>query len=248
MDNRTVDSLVRETLMEEGLSIHFYAKLLLPALSELQRLAIRHKMSIKQQTLTINSYQRVAIPTDAIYVFDISIKSGERLVPAVRDNSISKQYNYNDAGEKISFPTANNPAFPLVVENDSYFYDRNNYGYGGWFGLNAPMDKTFTIDFENSEIVFSNSFDGDEIVITYTADPASTTSANLVRHEFCDVVKAAAKLKYREASGIHNNYEIEQARNEYINYKMVMKALNKPVSKADLIYRIRRGIHAGTKN
>lgn len=235
--------------MEEGLSIHFYVKLLMPALSETQRLALLHKMSIKQQTLNVNSYQRVTIPADAIHIFDVSLKSGERVIPAVRDMSLNQQYNLDEDDNEIPFPDAQNPSFPLIYDSESYFYDRNLYGYGGWFGLHSPMDKTFTIDFENGEIIFSNRFDeDDEVVITYTADPASTTTANVIRYEFVDTVKAAMVLKYRETSGIHNQYDIEQARADYQNKKRVAKALNKPVSKADLIYQTRRGIHAGVKN
>ena len=248
MQTRTLDSLVRETLMEEGLSIHFYVKLLLPALNEMQRLSMLHKMSIKQQTLTINSYQRVSIPTDAIHIFDVSVKDGEKLIPAVRNENINQLYDFDSDGSKIRYPESSDPPFPIIYESESYFYDRNIYGYGGWFGLNAPLDKGFTIDFQNSEIVFSNNWNAEQVVITYTADPVSTSSANLVRYEFCDTIKSFIKLRYREASGIHNQYEIEAARMEYQNNKRNMKALNKPVSKADLLYNIRRGLHAGPKN
>lgn len=251
MVTKTVDSIVREALDEEGLSIHYYADFLLDILTELQRLAIHHKMGAKQQTLTINGYNRVKLPEDFTYLLDLSIKQGERLLPARRDRSLNKLYNFDDQGNKIPFPEADNADeenFVIVNYIDDFYYDYNRYGFGGFFGLSAPQDRSFNVDLTNGEIVFSNQFNRDTIVITYAVDPVSCSSCNLVTSEYVDVLKSYGIKKHRERSKFYNQYEKQVAERDYLNRKRQMRALIYPVSRATLVHAFRRGYHAAPKS
>jgi hypothetical protein len=247
MITKTVDSVVREVLLEEGLSMHFYVGVLLQTLSETQRLSMNHGMHVKQQSLTINSYNRTSLPEDMLYLIDISVRKGEKLIPAVRDTGLNRMYRFDEFGAKIAFPDATDGSIPIVYEtNDPYAYSSRE-GFGGFFGLSAPQDRTFNVDYVNSEIVFSNEFTSDEVVITYAADPVTCSTCTLIRYEYVDTLKSYAKMKYHENSGISNQYQIESARRDYQNRKRNMKALVYPTSKADLIYAVRKGLHFGGK-
>ena len=251
MVTKTINSMVRESLLEEGLTLHSYVGFLLHGIAELQRLSLHHGYSAKQSLLTINSYNRVSIPSDAGMIIDISIKDGERLLPAVRDTSLNLMYNTDDLGNKIPFPSSGDGIDDLVISEfiDDYYRDHSRFGFGGFYGLTAPQDKTFNIDYENSEIVFSNGFDHETIVLTYAVDASSSgTASTLVRMEFVDTIKSFMKWKYLENNKRSTNYQIEAAREQYVNRKRNMKALVYPVSKADMAFQIRKGIHGSTKN
>ena len=250
MQTKSVNLLVREVLDELGLTIHFYSDILLYALNELQRMAVHHQMNAKQVTLAINGYDRVKIPTDCLQILDISIKSGDRLLQAVRDSRLNRMYNFDNNGNRIPFPDpggTNNEEVTIDFLTDLYS-ERSRYGYGAYFGLSAPERKTFNIDFQNSEIVFSNDFKDDEVVLTYVNDPVTCSSCSLVRFEFWDVIRSYAKMMFINNDKYYNIYEKRAAFDEYKTRKRNMKSLVYPVSKADLLYSVRRGIHGGLKN
>ena len=251
MVTKTVDSIVREALDEEGLSIHYYADFLLDVLTELQRLSLHHRMAAKQQQLTINGYNRVKLPEDFAYLIDLSIKQGERILPAKRDRSLNKLYNFDSQGNRIPHPeadSADEENFVIVNYLDDFYYDYNRYGFGGFFGLSAPQDRSFNVDLTNGEIVFSNQFNRDIVVITYAVDPVSCSTCNLVTMEYVDVLKSYAIKMHRERSKFYNIYEKSQAEKHYLNRKRQMRALIYPVSRATLISNFRRGNHAAPKS
>jgi len=249
MVTRTINSIVRETLIDCKLTLHFYVEFLLIALNEMRRLSVHHKMSVKQVELSINGYNRVPIPDDMLYMVDLSIKSGERLLPAVRDRNLNRLYNFDDQGNKIPFPEAvseEGPETILVDFLDDYYYDLNRFGFGGYFGLNTPQDRTFNVDYQNGEIVFSNNFHRDTVVLTYATNPVSPTTANLVREEFVDVLKSKMKHSYYQMNQFPQ-VKIDEAKDDYVNAKRNMRALIYPTTRADLVYQIRRGIHGSLK-
>lgn len=186
-----------------------------------------------------------------MYIIDLSIIDQERILPAVRDRKLNKLYNFDANGNKIKYPDSGSElesSFDVVNFLDDYFLDYNRYGFGGFFGVNTPQDKTFNVDYINKEIVFSNNFEEDEIVLTYASDPVACSSCNLVRYEFWDVIRKHAKAKFMQLDKYYNQYEKEKAEFEYKLAKKNMRSLIYPISQADLIYSTRRGIHAGIKN
>lgn len=251
MQTKTLDSLVRETLESLGLTTHFYVDLLMYGLQELQRLHVHHQSNVKQVRLTINGYNRVPIPSDCLYILDISIMNGERILSAARDRNLNRMYNFDSDGNKIAFPDPaeeSDENFSLVDFIDDYFDDRNRYGFGGFFGIKNPQEKVFNVDYQNSEIIFSNEFEDDEVVITYASDPVSQSTISLVRFEFWEVIRRFMRKEFMIRDKYYNQYDKEKEDDEYRKAKRNMKALVYPVSEADLMYSIRRGIHGSIKN
>jgi hypothetical protein len=216
-------------------------------LSEYRTISIHHGISAKQQTLYVNGYNRVKIPEDATLALGVYIKEGERILPLVKDRSLNNLYNFDESGSKIPHPDAINSDIVSHENSEEYLYRYGTTSFGGFFGLNASQDRAMNIDYENGEIVFSNQFDKDVVVITYEVNNISCTSANLVRYEFIDVLKSKAKLEMLPFIG-STAYELLEAKTSYKNAKRNMRALLEGLSKADFIAAIRKGIHGSTKN
>ena len=251
MQPKTLDSLVREAIQEEGLTIHYYVDFLLHASQEAQRLSAHHKMSAKQVELTINDYNRVKIPDEAMSLISVSIRSGERLLPVPYDKNLNKLYNTDDQGNKIPFPDPSEEAddnFVVVNYLDDYFYDYHRYGAGGFFGLEAPQDNYFNVDYENKEIVFSNDFTKDSVVLTYAVDVITCTTCTLIRFEFWDVIRSYMVKMFHKKNKLSTIYEKQDSDNDYKMRKAQMRTMIYPVGRADFISSIRRGIHGGIKS
>lgn len=250
MITKTVDAIVRESLLENGLgSLHKYHFFLQHALSELQQLSIHHRMSAKQVELPVNGYMRASIPEYATYILDVSIKSGERLLPAYKDSKLNKLYNFDGSGNKIAHPTPADEESSTINFLTDFYRDGEIYGVSGYFGLSAPRDRSFNIDLTNSEIVFSNQFDKDVVVVTYAVDPVSTTSANLLTYEYAQVLKAKMRLEYRiNQRNRFSRTDVMDAKRDYNTAKRNARSLVYGLSMADFYYAIRRGLHAAPKS
>lgn len=254
---KNLDTIVREILIEMELPLHFYFKVLYYCLKETDELARRYGMNAKQQTLTLTSYKRAALPSDFVTPIDVSFRNAERLQSLPRDKSLSVQYNYNSSGGKIKWPDADNiwtSGFILYYQNagaaatstTSIDFVRNSKG--GIYGLSSGMDFTWDIDATNSELVFSNNVTDDaDIVLTYVPTTVSSTSANVLYHHFVNTVKAFAHWRKAVDDRAPEN-TIARYRQDYINAKRVMKAYVSPISYSTLIYNIRKGYFQAPKS
>ena len=256
LETKTLDSLVRETLMEANLTLHFYLKYLHFMIRELNRLSSQFKFFSKQTELTVNSFNRASIPATARGIIDVSIRNGERTESLFEDSSLTKMY-YVDGAGKTTNEVGDTPIpFPVAAEfSEGYlqYYDTNGNIISStpdtpWYGLSQGEDKAFTIDYTNNELVFSNVFsENDIIVLTYEVDPVDTTAANSVHYMFVETLKTAAHYSHLKFSG-QPEYRIERARRDYINAKRVLKDHIEPFSYADLMQSFRKGLHMGLKN
>lgn len=256
LETRTLDSIVRETLLEAGLTLHFYLKYLHFMIREMNRFGQQFTFFSKQTELQVNSYNRIAIPAECRGIIDVSIRDGERLQSLFRDEGINKMY-YVDSAGKFALEGGDTPLpFPESAELTQsllHYYDRNGSLVTStpntpWYGLSSGEDKAFTVDYNNNELVFTNAFnENDVIVITYETAPVSTSAANTVNYMFVETLKTAAHHNHLKFSGAPD-YRIERARQDYINAKRQLKDHLAPFSYADLMELHRKGLHMGIKS
>lgn len=256
LETKTLDNLVRETLMEAGLTLHFYLKYLHFMIRELNRLSNQFSFFSKRTELQVNSYNRIAIPSGARSIIDVSIRNGERLQSLFEDRSIDTMYYADGAGKFALEGGESVLPFPDAAEfSNGYlqYYDRNGNLISStpdtpWYGLSQGEDKAFTIDYNNNELVFTNVFnENDVIIITYESAPVSTTAANTVHYMFVETLKTAAHYNNLKFSG-QPEYRIERAHRDYKNAKRVLQDHLEPFSYADLMQSFRKGLHMGLKN
>lgn len=250
METKTIDAIVRESLIEAGLTLHFYMKYLYFCLKEFEHLAKKHRYFYKQTELTINSYKRVTIPSDFRGIIDLSERNGERLESLFRDDSLNRMYNYDDEGNKIAWPQAEeafNDTY-TIYNNDGEAINSGVLGSTGWYGLSKGDDKAFTIDTNNNEIVFTNKMEANaKVVLTYSTDPIDATTANVVDHMFVDTLKTY--MHYCQLDfGNAPQYEVRRAWTKYKNAKRELNAFLRPITYARLMNLLRKGIHGGLKN
>ena len=252
MKTKSLNIIVRDALLDNGLPLHYYTRYLHHGLRILDELSLDFNMSnIKVVPISVTSYQRAVLPVDYLDFIDVSAKYGERVLPMERERNLSKVYNLDDSGNKIPYPTATSINYDEEI-NYSLISGSNNLNtrgelVGRYYGRRRSAKLTFDIDEINQEIVFSNEMALTEITLTYMTSAVSKTSANVVNPYATDVITKYIVMMAAKAEGSTlGKYQL--ARQDYDNARRVFRARINAMDYADILGVTRRGIHGTIKN
>jgi hypothetical protein len=235
MKTKSINLIVRDTLLTLGLPLHYYTRFLHHALIITDELGLDFDMgNVKTTELSVTSYGRVILPADVIDIIDVSAKYGDRLVPFERDRQLNKKYNFDDSGNKIKYPD------PITEQQYRELYDR-------LYGKERDPHYRYDIDKTNSELVLGNKNDLTKVTVTYTSSAVSKSSANTVTPYANDVITKYILLQYTIATGGKVG-DRQLAMMEYNNSRRVFRSRMNAMDKAEILGAIRAGIHGGVKN
>jgi hypothetical protein len=252
MKTKSLNIIVRDALLDNGLPLHYYTRYLHHALRIMDELSMDFDLgNVKMQELSVTSYQRAILPNDFIDVIDVSAKHGERLLPLERDRALNKIYNRDDSGNKIIYPTDTNINYDAEF-NYNLISGANNLNtrgelIGRYYGKQRKPLLVYDIDTINSEIVFSNTMALEEVTLTYLTSAVSKSSANLVTPYATDVItKYVTMMAAKAEGGTLGKFQL--ATQEYNNARRVFRARLNSMDYAEIIGALRRGIHGSIKN
>lgn len=183
MQTKSIDTIVREELLNKGFPIHYYMPFLHYALKCLENLShdFNFGPNVREVMITPESYDRVVIPDTAIDPIDVFGLYGGTRKSFKYNEALSMIYNlegttkipYTEGGGS-TMPEYNNAgsSMPLskVEGSNNYptvFYPSDNYQY------------EYNIDLENSEIVLNPGHGLTSVGLRYLASGVSTSTANL---------------------------------------------------------------------
>jgi hypothetical protein len=252
MKTKSINIIVRDALLDNGLPLHYYTRYLHHALRITDELSMDFSMgNVKMVELSTTSYQRAILPNDFIDVVDVSAKHGERLLPLERDRALNKIYNYDDSGNRIPYPTDTNINYDAEF-NYNLISGANNLNtrgelVGRYYGKQRKPLLVYDIDTINSEIVFSNTMALEEITLSYITSAVSRSTANLVTPYATDVITKYIQMMAVKAEGTTlGKYQL--AKQEYDNARRIFRARMNSMDYAEIIGATRRGIHGSIKN
>jgi len=251
MQTRTLDHVVRDTLNQMGLPLHFYTQALLYGIREYEEMQKMFPFKAKQVTKTLTDYKRVSLPSDFDRLIQVSVKKGEYLLPLVKDDTLNRLYRYDDSGNKIAYPDNTSTdflgSFFVYDDNGAAAITLEREHLGRQFGYVRGQELTFSFDRANEEIVFSNKVTFEEVVITYSSLSVNTSSVNLIDHKHVDRIEKAIKYNFAKYVKI-KNMNVQLALKEYRDAKRVLRARENPMTYQDLMYYYRNSIHSSLKN
>lgn len=252
MKTKSLNIIVRDALLDNGLPLHYYTRYLHHALRIMDELSMDFDLgNIKTVPLSVTSYQRAVLPTDYIDFIDVSAKYGERLLPMERERNLSKKYNYDDAGNKIPYPSATSINYDEEI-NYSLISGSNNLNtrgelVGRYYGRKRSAKLTFDIDPVNQELVFSNEMMLTEVTLTYFTSAVSKSAANVVIPYATDTItKYIAMMAAKVEGSTLGKYQL--AKQDFENARRVLRARLNAMDYADMLGVTRRGIHGTIKN
>jgi hypothetical protein len=249
MKTKSINTIVRESLLDNNLPLHFYTRFLHHALRIVDELSMDFDLgNVKIIELDITSYNRAILPSDFVDYVDVSVKSGERLLPLERERNLNKKYNYDEAGNKIPYISEeryNDLDLNLLIGGKTV----NQHGElsGRMYGRERRATLTFDIDKINSELVFSNTTELSKITLTYISTAVSKSSANAITPYAVDVVVKYIQMMSAKAQGAKIGL-YQMFKQDYENAHRVFRARMNSMDYADIIGALRRGIHGSLKN
>lgn len=252
MKTKSLNIIVRDALLDNGLPLHYYTRYLHHALRITDELSMDSNMgNVKMVKLNLTSYQRAVLPSDFIDLVDVSAKQGERLLPLERDRTLNKMYNYDDSGNRIPYPS------DTTLNYDSEFNynlitggnNLNTRGelIGRYYGKQRKPLLMYDIDTINSEIVFSNTTTFTEITLVYISSAVSKSSANLVTPYATDVITKYVQMKAAQADGGRIGM-LQIYKQDFENARRIFRARMNSMDYAEVVGLIRKGIHGSLKN
>lgn len=224
MQTKTIDIIVREYLLDKGLSMHYYVECLHHALRCLDRLSQDYDIitNVRDTTLTIGSNDRVDIPASAIDVIDVyGVISGRRL-SWHRDDTLTTEYNLDSLDNQIPWPSE-------ITDYDNQMYEYNmssstiDRSSGVFFGKVRNPKYRWSIDRVNNEIILAPNHEKTEVGVLYVTKGVSTSTANVVPYYASDVIIAYIDWKMND-TGKSSNSRSEIKKYEYYNEMRRFKA------------------------
>jgi hypothetical protein len=254
LKTETVDSVVRTALLDSGLTIHFYLRMLNHALRGLKELHFDYPLNVKTVKLEATTYGAIIAPSDFVDVVSVLFKDGDRIIPLTADASINPLYNYDESGNKVkhNLPKRFNQERHLDDVAQSFTSHTNSHGenIGRYFGYNHGKEFAYTLVRERGELQLSTTTTTTEIYMTYVTDGVVTTAMNTIHPYAVETLKLYCHWKmatYFNPFGRARYMDIQSARREFYNAKRILRARFNEMGLEEIVASSRI-VHQGLKN
>ncbi len=251
MKTITLDHIVRNSLLEAQLPLHYYVRFLHYGIRQLEELNYDNPINVKRSALTVTSYKRAVLPSDCVDVVEVYLKYGEHVLPLSQDPNLNTTQKYDANGNKIAYSDPSTTTYDtlLVFNATSPYGFTNDHGEhtGRHYGSIPTQKQSYVLDYANSELVFDNAVDVTEITITYVSNGVSTSAANVVHPYAQDTIeKYIHYCRFKNSRSALN--KVALAKQEYINAKRKLKSRLNAITYADVLRIMRQGVHGSIKN
>ena len=186
MQVSNLDMIVRRTLLERSLPIHWYSEILFHASSAIRELSKDTLKIINSVSLPIDSTYSANLPSDFVDDIGVSLPVGNLLHPIPKKDSITPLRNKNSSGDFIPFTdttATENTALFGINPTWIWYWNVSDYGEptGRYFGANGGDHRSgYKIFKERRQIQMTESFAGTNVVLLYISNGQSIDNATQV--------------------------------------------------------------------
>lgn len=223
MQYATLDIIVRRSLLEKGLPIHFYSEYLFHQAAAIRELAKKTLKIVNAANLPVNEYNSIDLPGDFKDDVSVCIPVSGLLQPIPKRDSINPIRVHNTTtGEFESYSdniNFNNNELNLFGINTSYFwyYNINEYGEatGGYFGANGGAYRNgYKVIKERRQIQLTGTFTSKSVVLLYVSNGQSVDNASQVDWDAHAAIQAYSDWKSSLNASIKDSPEARTYYNE----------------------------------
>ncbi len=233
-----IDSVIRGSLFDLGLPLHYYMRFLHRALN-----CVKHEIGYdtflrkKSTRLYVNDVHAIDLPSDYIDWVKVGTEVGAKVRPLLANESYNRLYNYDSEGTPTPYSTTDNTSVGYV---DTF---SNSHGelLGKAYGYGSSTDRTFKVIEERGQIQLDQSFaEGDKIVLEYIYfDDAATTS--LIPPYAEPMLAAYLEWQFKDRSRLFQRLDMQNAKRYYDNEKRKFRARRIGLTKHDIENSLRKG-------
>jgi hypothetical protein len=248
----TVDQIVRRSLLEKSMSIHWYAEYLVHTSAAIRELSFDTLQIIKSANIALNSYNAIDLPDDFVDDLAVCIPVGNLLHPVPKNDSITPlrvhdtttgafapYTNFDNEGDGETFF-----GFPIAW---SWFWNVSDWGEptGRFFGsTGGGKQNGYKLLKERRQIQLTETFTSDSIVLLYISDGQSADNAAQVDTMAIKCIQAYIDWKSSPNAAMKDSYEAAT----FYNEKRLLRARLNSLTKTDILQTLRNGFTATIKN
>ncbi len=245
-----VDSIVRRSLLEKNLPIHWYAEFLFHCTAALRELVIDTLQIINTKQLPINDYSAADLPDDYVDDVSVSVPNGNLLIELPKNDKINPLRTHDSStGNFIQQPTNNN----FIINEGfygtgwNYYWNVNDFGEftGRNFGIGGGDKRNgYRIIKERRQIQFLQSVISESVVLQYISDGQTIDNASQV-----DTMAIACIQSYIDWK-ISRNASVERSPEglTFLNMKRKLRTRLSDLSATDIKNIYRTNYHASIKS
>lgn len=246
-----LDSLVRRTLLEKSMPIHYYAEMLFHASAAVRELSFDTLQIINTARIALNDYYAAELPNDFVDDLAVAIPAGNMLQKVAKNDNITPLRNKDSDGAFIPYGNTeeeddgSEPIFGFTPSvwfwnfNDLGEPTGRNFGAGG-----GAVSNGYKVFKERRQIQMTETFSSDEIVLLYISDGQSSDNATQI-----DVQATAAIQAYINWKRSPNaDSEFSPEGQAWYNQRRLLRARLNPLTPTDIKNTIRNHYRASIKN
>ncbi len=245
----SLDTIVRRTLLEKGLPLHYYIEYLFHAATCVRNLSIDTLKIVNTTKCVVNSYSAIDLPDD--FVDDVSlgfnvsgflknIPHTEKLNPIRNrdENGNFVGYNTSVVSNSINF-------YGFMPGWSAWFWNVNDFGEptGRYFGVGGGSSVGYTVIKERRQIQLTSNVGEGEAILMYISDGMSADSATQIDTMAWDAINAYINWK----STPNANNERSPEANTFYNQKRILRARLNPITVLDIKNVLRKNYIATIK-
>ena len=246
-----LDTIVRTSLQDHGLPLHYYFRFLNWAIRGLKQINYDFPVNIKSIRRPVLSYNAVIVPDDFVDLIMVGEERSDEVVPFINNSALNRLNKLDSDGNKVKFPAPDHPddagLFHVLSSEDNF----NNFGEykGRDFAYVGGKFQSYVYVPERNEIQFKTTVDASEVVLNYISDGVVTSQANVV-HPYAEeaILSWIRWNRLTHLPRLHRNETAEsKAERRYYNDNRILRGRMNEMNIWDIFNAGRRGHHMGIK-
>lgn len=175
----TLDIIVRRSLLERSLPIHYYPEFLLHQSAAIRELSKDTLQIINTVYLPVNSYGSVDLPMDFVDDLAVSNSAGGNMTPIPHVNNLNPLRLKDSNGSFIPYPSTNVNLDDQTILNFyfgifgwNWYFGFNDYGEptGGYFGANGGTSIGYQVFRERRQIQLTGMTGCTGVILMYISN------------------------------------------------------------------------------
>lgn len=255
----SLDSIVRNVLMQRQYPLHWYIQFLVYARNCLQEISMDDLYVVNTKLLPVNAVNAVDLPPDYLDYVKVGIPVGQTIRPLVESNIINRLTNLNSDFEPITYLGADASGTSEVEQQNigyspnffNYWYTINWNGYGEnigrYFGGNAYAD-TFSVIKERNQIQLNEKLNIQYLYLEYVSNGMNTNSATMITPYAFATIEAFILWKLKEHNRAYSIGERQIAEQQYIQQRKILRARISSLTISELKRIVNKKTYAAPKS
>lgn len=244
-----LDQIVRRTLLERGMPLHFYLEFLLHAATCVRQLSKDTLQLVNTVKLPVNSYSAIDLPDDFVDELSVGFNVAGYIKEIPKNSHINPLRNIDSEGDFVPYSSAliNNSALAYygVAAGWGFFWNLNEYGEptGRYFGISGGSRMGYKVVRERRQIQLTGNITSGYIVLMYISDGMRADNATQVDVRAWDTVNAYINWQRGPNAAIK---DAPEARTFY-NEKRLLRANMNDITITDIKNIVRSNYMASIK-